>query len=123
MVAVTFDKHKFVRKLKESGFNDRQAEVLTDAVQEAQASADVATKADLREYESAIRSDLEKLEMCLDVKHELLRKDINAKLERLGAELRGEMTELRSEMKLMKWMLGIIAVSVVPLAIKTFLHF
>src|SRR5260363_30650 len=41
--AFTFDTHKFVRKLKGAGFNDQQAEALTDAVQESQASLNVAT--------------------------------------------------------------------------------
>src|SRR5260363_344864 len=46
--AATFDTHKFVRRLKGAGFNDEQAKVLTEAVFESQASADVATKGDLR---------------------------------------------------------------------------
>src|SRR5260363_265378 len=44
--AFTFDTHKFVRKIKGAGFNDQQAEALTDAVQESQASLNVATKQD-----------------------------------------------------------------------------
>src|SRR5260364_48373 len=60
-----FDTHKFVRKLKSAGFNDPQAEALTEAVQESYVSAELATKADLREYKSAIRNDLEKLETNL----------------------------------------------------------
>src|SRR5260363_260020 len=72
-----FDTHKFVRKLKSAGFNDPQAEALTEAVQESYVSAELATKADLREYKSAIRNDLEKLETNLRCEINDLRKDMN----------------------------------------------
>src|SRR5260363_337281 len=75
-----FDTHKFVRKLKSAGFNDPQAEALTEAVQESYVSAELATKADLREYKSAIRNDLEKLETNLRCEINILRKDIILKL-------------------------------------------
>ena len=31
MSSITFDTHKFVRKLQEAGFNEKQAEGLTEA--------------------------------------------------------------------------------------------
>src|SRR5260364_262274 len=53
--AFTFDTHKLVCKLKGAGFNDQQAEALTDAVQESQASLNVATKQDVVD----VRRDME----------------------------------------------------------------
>lgn len=35
MSAITFDTHKFVRKLQEAGFDEKQAEGLTDAMRAA----------------------------------------------------------------------------------------
>ena len=35
MSSITFDTHKFVRRLKESGFDEKQAEALTEAMQDA----------------------------------------------------------------------------------------
>lgn len=32
MATITFDTHKFIRKLKESGFEERQAEGISDAL-------------------------------------------------------------------------------------------
>ena len=32
MLAITFDTHKFVKKIKGVGFTDEQAEILTDTV-------------------------------------------------------------------------------------------
>src|SRR5260363_376541 len=47
---------KFVRTLKGAGFNEKQAEALTDAVRESQAFSEVATKSDLRELELRIEA-------------------------------------------------------------------
>src|SRR5260363_163891 len=89
--AFTFDTHKFVRKLKGAGFNDQQAEALTDAVQESQASLNVATKQDvvdvLRDVEQGfadVRRDLADAEARTD-----------AKLDKLSTELRHEIGDLR----------------------------
>jgi len=51
MSSVSFDAHKFIRKLRESGMPDAQAEAVADAFREAQGEADLATKSDLRELE------------------------------------------------------------------------
>ena len=71
-LAVAFDTHKFVRKLKGAGFNDLQAEALTDAVQESQASLDVATKRDIDD----LRKDMD-----------IMGQHLEAKLEKLGLQL------------------------------------
>ena len=70
-----FDTHKFVRKLKESGFEEKQAEGIAEAFQDASAEAELATKRDV----------------------ELIRAEIR--------ELKAEMT---GEMKLNRWMLGVV---------------
>jgi hypothetical protein len=36
MTTVTFDTHKFIRKLRDAGFEEKQAEAVADAFQEAQ---------------------------------------------------------------------------------------
>jgi hypothetical protein len=49
MAALTMDTHRIVKRLKDAGFTDSQAETVTDIIAETRASdlADVATKADL----------------------------------------------------------------------------
>src|SRR5260364_288099 len=91
--AFTLVMHKFVRMLKGAGFNDQQAEALTDAVQESQASLNVATKQDgvdvPRDVEQAIaevRRDLADAEARTD-----------AKLDKLSTELRHEIGDLRKD--------------------------
>src|SRR5260363_456879 len=92
--AFTFDTHKFVCKLKGAGFSDQQAEALTDAVQESQASLNVATKQDV----VAVRRDME--QGFADVRRDLADAEErpDAKLDKLGTELRHDIGDLRPDM-------------------------
>jgi len=47
MSAITFDTHKFIRRLKEAGLPEAQAEAIADAFREAQGEAELATKQDI----------------------------------------------------------------------------
>lgn len=56
MTAITFDTHKFVRTLREAGFEEKQAEAVSEAlkdvqVEAAQTSTELATKLDLKDLE------------------------------------------------------------------------
>lgn len=61
MAAVMFDTHKFVRKLKESGFDETQAEGIAEAFKDASGEAELATKRDLKELELKIETRFEQL--------------------------------------------------------------
>ncbi|WP_295880628.1 DUF1640 domain-containing protein [uncultured Thiohalocapsa sp.] len=87
MSAITFDTHKFIRKLEEAGFDPRQAEAVADAFREAQGEAELATK-----------RDIERLEAKLDTRFE--RQD--------------------GELRLNRWMLGLMLAGVVSLILKAF---
>jgi len=80
MAAITFDTLKFVQTLEEAGVDRQQASAFAAAVRDSHETADLATKADLREME--VRMD--------------------AKMEVLRSELRGDMKalELRMTIKL-----------------------
>lgn len=77
MSVVAFDTHKFVKRLREAGFTEPQAEAVTQAVQEA-ASIDLtalATKQDLAEVQRDIaelrqssKSDVREAELRLEAK-------------------------------------------------------
>ena len=51
MTTITFDTHQFVKTLQTKGFNSDQAEGIVEIMQEAQNSADLATKKDLFQLE------------------------------------------------------------------------
>ena len=54
MSAVSFDTHKFVRKLKDSGFEEKQAESLQAAITE----SELVTKKDLQIELAPLQADL-----------------------------------------------------------------
>jgi len=61
MAAVMFDTHKFVCKLKESGFEEKQAEGIAEAFKDASGEAELVTKRDLKELEFKLESRFEQL--------------------------------------------------------------
>ena len=65
MATVTFDTHKFVCKLKEAGFDERQAESLTEAMRAAIDDSELVTKKDLQIELAPIRADLNLLKWMI----------------------------------------------------------
>jgi ubiquinone biosynthesis protein UbiJ len=61
MATITFDTHKFVRRLQEAGFEENQAEAISEAFKEASGEANLATKHDIERLEARF----EKLETKL----------------------------------------------------------
>lgn len=51
MPSITFDTHKFIRRLREAGISEEQAEAIAEAFRDANLEAEIATKTDLRELE------------------------------------------------------------------------
>lgn len=58
MTSVTFDTHKFVRRLKDAGFGESQAEALTEALRFAIEGPELVTRKDLQIELAPIKSDL-----------------------------------------------------------------
>ncbi len=58
MSSITFDTHKFVRKLQEAGFDQKQAEGLTEAMRAAIEESELVTKKDLQIELAPIKTDL-----------------------------------------------------------------
>jgi hypothetical protein len=52
MATITFDTHKFVRRLQEAGFEGNQAEAISEAFKEAFSQAELATKRDIERLEA-----------------------------------------------------------------------
>lgn len=90
MTTITFDTHKFIKRLESAGVPAAQAEAMAEAQREVFAEAleaQIATKADV-----------------VELRH----------------ELRETRTEILGEMRLNRWMLGIVVGGVVMLALKAF---
>jgi len=62
---ITFGTHKFVRKLQDAGFDQKQAEGLTDAMRAAIEESELATKKDLQIELAPIKADLNLLKWMM----------------------------------------------------------
>ncbi len=94
MATITFDTLKFVRRLKEAGFNEQQAEALSDAQKESLTEIiedRLAAKKDLKELELTLKADLKTLEM-----------------------------KMEGELRLIKWMMGFVLAGIAALILKSF---
>ena len=58
MSTVTFNAHKFVCKLQEAGFDQRQAEGLTEAMRSAIDESELVTRKDLQIELAPVKADL-----------------------------------------------------------------
>lgn len=71
MTTITFDTHKFVRTLKDSGVPENQAEAIAEVIKEDQGEAELATKADIvsvRRDIDDVRRDMREMEQRLIIK-------------------------------------------------------
>lgn len=65
MASITVDTHKFVRKLQEAGFDQRQAEGLTEAMRSAIEESELVTRKDLQIELAPIKADLNLLKLMM----------------------------------------------------------
>ena len=65
MATITFDTHRFVRKLEEAGFDQKQAEGLTEAMRVAIEASELVTKKDLQIELTPIKADLNLLKWMM----------------------------------------------------------
>ncbi len=67
MTAVTFDTHAFIKRLKDKGLPEAQAEAIVEVVRDVREDSllEAATKADLRALELSGKADLREMELRL----------------------------------------------------------
>ncbi len=65
MATVAFDTHKFVRKLQEAGFDQKQAEGLTEAMRSAIEETELVTRKDLQTELAPVKADLNLLKWMM----------------------------------------------------------
>ena len=79
MATITFDTHLFVRKLRETGITEPQAEVIIDVVRDAVASSEIVSKNDLEVVKLELKRDIETVRKEIaETKAELIRWVIGA---------------------------------------------
>ncbi|MDD5242164.1 MAG: DUF1640 domain-containing protein [Sulfuricella sp.] len=65
MSSITLDTHRFVRKLQEAGFDEKQAEGLIEAMRAAIEESELVTKKDLQIELAPIKADLNLLKWMM----------------------------------------------------------
>ena len=95
MTAIAFDTLKFVKRLKEAGFTDQQAEAL--AVTGAELVEDnLATKRDLKDLERVVTRDTKEIEAALTRDMKELEATLKHDMKGLEAALKHDMKELEA---------------------------
>ena len=105
MTTITFDTRKAVRNLQSAGFSDAQADAMVDTLSAAFTET-VATKTDIAEVKTDIA------EVKTDLKADIAA--VRADMDKLEASIRGDI-------KLLKWMIGVILACVAFPILKSFL--
>jgi Protein of unknown function (DUF1640) len=128
-MAFAFDTLVQVKRLREAGFDEKQAEALTTVLRDAVKpfdTSELATKADLAALSVALKADLAALKADVATKSELaaLKADIKADLAALKADVatKGELAALKADVKadlaalkadLLQWVIGLVLGAVV----------
>lgn len=94
MTIVAFDTLKFAKRLKESGFNENQAEALAEAIKDASGEGELATKRDLKDVENCLRRDLSEVQNSL-------KRDLNE----VENKLRHEISDVKRDLQELEYRL------------------
>ncbi|MBF0143514.1 MAG: DUF1640 domain-containing protein [Magnetococcales bacterium] len=128
-MVVAFDTLKFVRRLRDAGVEERQAEAFSDAFREVQDAQleELATREDFAELKGEIaglREDIERLEES--TKKEFKRQEESTKRDLKELEIRMEATTektigpIRTDLAVLKWMTTVMVTGILALLIKAF---
>ncbi len=97
--AIAFDTHRFVKRLTESGFTEKQAETLAEE-HVALLNGNLATKADL----AAVKVDLAAVKAELKRDIEAVKAELKRDIEAVKAELKRDIEAVKAD--LLKWLFG-----------------
>ncbi|NLS44008.1 DUF1640 domain-containing protein [BEV proteobacterium] len=128
MGQVAFDTQEFVEKLESSGLNREQAKAITLVVRQSHEVADLATKRDLEDVRKDLTVQIAYVRKDIDARFEKNEAQMQARFEKTEAqislvrkELQLEMAGIRSEQKLIRWMLSAGILGILSLVVKAFL--
>ena len=115
--AIAFDTHRFVKRLTEGGFTEKQAETLAEE-QVALLNTNLATKADIAAaqtdiaaVEAGLKADLAKVEAGLKAEIARVEGGLKTEIARVEGGLKAEIARVEGSIEavkadLLKWMFG-----------------
>ncbi len=115
MSAVQFDTHKFVRRLRDAGFPENQAEALVLAFQEVETLSprDLVHTEDQFDYKiELVRKEIKELDVSLRKEIELVRTELKKDIELVGKEVQIARVEsqrdiAKAKAELIRWVVGV----------------
>ena len=121
MSVITFDKLAYIDTLKAAGVDEKQARAQAGALDTALRDT-VATKADIAEVKAEIaevRAEITEVRAEItEVRAEIEKVEVRLKSE--IAMVRADFKSFRTELDMLKWMIGSIGAGVLLLIIRTF---
>ena len=106
----------YAEALEQSGFSREQAKGAAKALNNT-VGEELATKADLAQLGGELRTEMAQLGTELRAEIADTRTGLSAEIN----ELRTEITEVKGDIKLLRWMLGIVVIAVVIPLVRDFL--
>ena len=109
---IVFDTHRFIKRLVDTGMDERTAEVLADE-QVNLLNGNLATKYDLAEVDARLQTKIAELDIRLQTKMT----ELDSRLQTKMAEVEARLTEVNLltrqsiaelETRLLKWMVGLL---------------
>ncbi|AKS23163.1 MAG: hypothetical protein C75L2_00450004 [Leptospirillum sp. Group II 'C75'] len=101
METVLFDTHAYIKKLESSGVSPVQAEAHAEALLEAFRGG-LATKADVKESENALRADMQKMETGIRDDMRKMETGIRTDMQKMESTLKGEFNSL------LRWIIALV---------------
>jgi len=144
--SLAFDRYDLIKDLVASGMKQEHAESISGfiatGVLRAHEVADLATRADVQMAQSQTDAKIAKLDAKLDAKIDRVAAELDAKIDRVAAnldakidkvaanldakidkeiaEVKQDIAEVKGELKLHRWMLGVIVATNMAILLKTF---
>ncbi|OIV47156.1 hypothetical protein BK025_06380 [Sodalis sp. TME1] len=116
MGQVAFDTLQASEELQTAGLSSEQAKAISLVVRKSHEVADVATKADIAD----VKRDIADVRKDMEARFEKNEAKTEAQISLVRKDLQLEMACIRSEQKLMRWMLGFGVIGILSLVVKAF---
>jgi len=113
----TFDTHKYIKSLQESGFNEKQAEMLVKSLL-ASRDFDLSILA-TREQVAQLDGKIDKVESNLNAKIDKVESNLNAKIDKVESKIDALSNTISSnKYDIIKWMVTLFITMIIAIYLK-----
>jgi len=113
----TFDTHKYIKSLQESGFNEKQAEMLVKSLLESR-DFDLSILA-TREQVAQLDGKIDKVESNLNAKIDKVESNLNAKIDKVESKIDTLSNTISSnKYDIIKWMVTLFITMIIAIYLK-----